>query len=194
MRETAKLVDDVGVQFRIFQALGVAMHAIEGERPLLVGTILRMHERQIEKGAHVGRGAIEAVKDGAAGDRPRQRVCGEGARLPTEHVARKLVEQDQQRERTLRALLPFGVLGGGGDLVEAEKMPADFVIERGVLFKPALGADVAPERDHVGGFGRIRGHGSQAAVSGSSRKARRRIFPTLDFGSSLRNSIWRGTL
>ena len=66
-----------------------------------------MLERQIEKAAHVGKGAVEAVEDGAAGNGACQRIGGESARLAAEHVARKLVEQDEQRQRALRRYAPI---------------------------------------------------------------------------------------
>src|SRR5450756_1769391 len=99
--------DDIGVPFRPFQAVGVVARAIERDRPFLISQLLRMHERQIEKAEQVGKRAVEAVEDGAAGDGMRQRVTREHARLPAEHVARELIEQDEQRQRALRVPVSY---------------------------------------------------------------------------------------
>ena len=39
-------------------------------------------------------------------DLSRQSVARKGLRKPTKHIARKLIEQDEQGERALRARLP----------------------------------------------------------------------------------------
>src|SRR5450759_3486549 len=138
VREAAEAADDIGVPFRPFQAVGVIARAIERDRPFLISELLRMHEWQIEKAEQVGKRAVEAVEDGAAGDGMRQRVTREHARLPAEHVARELIEQDEQRQRTLRVRFPIGELAGGGGFMQLEEAPADVVIESGVLLEPCL--------------------------------------------------------
>ena len=60
----------------------------------------------------------------ASGSVAKARACA------AEHVARKLVEQDEQRERAFRRLLPGGELAGRRGFVDGEKAPADFVVER----------------------------------------------------------------
>src|SRR5262249_54983779 len=49
--ESAEAADDVGVQFRPFEGVGIAARAVERDAALLVGEILGMLERQIEERA-----------------------------------------------------------------------------------------------------------------------------------------------
>ena len=49
--------------------------------------------------------------------------------IAAEHVARKLIEQDEQRQRAFGGLLPSGEFAGGGGFVGREKAPADFLVE-----------------------------------------------------------------
>jgi hypothetical protein len=59
----------------------------------------------------------------------RQGIGGEGARLAAKHVARKLVEQNEQRQRTLGASFPCGQLAACRRFVGFEKAPANLVVE-----------------------------------------------------------------
>ena len=94
VREVAEAANDVGVQFRPFQAVCIPARAKERDRLFLVGENFRMLERQIEKATQVGERAVETVEDGAAGDGLGRRIGGEGARLSAEHIARELIEQN----------------------------------------------------------------------------------------------------
>ena len=118
VREAAEAADDVGVDSAHFNAVGVADRAVERDAALLVGEVFRMLERQIEETAHrrVRRGRSRA--DGAA-RRPRvpSGSVAKARALAAEHVARKLVEHDQQRQRALAALLPAGERAGGRRLI-----------------------------------------------------------------------------
>ena len=83
-----------------------------------------MLERQVEElplgQRHL---PVEAARERALGDRAGQRIGGEGARIAAEHVARELVEHDDERERALGGLLPVGKLAGGGRLVGSRNAP-----------------------------------------------------------------------
>jgi hypothetical protein len=152
VREAAETADDIGMQFRPFDTVGIARGLEQSHRALLIGEVFRVLERQIEEAAHVGDGAVEAVKNGAAGNFARQRVGGEGALVTAEHVARKLVEQNEQRQRAFGIPLPCDELAGGGVFVELEKAAVDFLIERRIFLEPAFRPDRAPEGDDFGGI------------------------------------------
>ena len=49
MREAPEAADDVGMQFGIFEVLGIVGVAEQLHAAKLVGDLLGMHERQIEK-------------------------------------------------------------------------------------------------------------------------------------------------
>ena len=62
MREPAEAPDDVGVNFRPFQAVGVAGRLVKRDAALLIGEIFRMLERKIKKAAQFFRHlAVEAA-------------------------------------------------------------------------------------------------------------------------------------
>src|ERR1043165_3653309 len=113
MRETAEAANNIGVDLGPFQAIGIARRFVKRQAAFLILHVFRMLERQIEEAAQVGEGAVEAVENGAAGDGTCQRIGGESPRLSAKHVARKLVEQDEESERALRACFPFGQVAGG---------------------------------------------------------------------------------
>src|SRR5882757_9631319 len=93
MREAAEAANDIGVMLGPFGRIRVAARAIEGDAALLVGEIFRMLERQIEEHPLGGRdGLVEATRDRARRDLASQWIGREGAGVPAEHVARKLVE------------------------------------------------------------------------------------------------------
>src|SRR6185503_16033152 len=173
VRKAAEATDDVGMNVRPFEAVGVARGLIAQEPALLVDQTLGMLERQIEETAHLGIGAVEAVEDGAARQRARLRVGGEGALVAAEHVARKLVEQDQQRQRAFGAVFPRRQLAGGGGLMQRQEAPADFVVERRILLAPALRSDIAPERHDLGGLGCGLVHGRTRFTPPAARPPRR---------------------
>src|SRR5450631_3385187 len=190
VREAAEAADDVGVDFRPFQPVGVADRLVKRKAALLIGEVFRVFEWQIKEAAQLGwHLAIEAAHQGAGGNCPRQWIADEGARLPAEHVARELIEQNEQRQRAFRVGFPSGEFAGGGSFVNFKEAAANVVVESGVLLEPAFRPRLAPERDHIGGrrqSGRLR--------HAPSRSARRRILPTLVFGRSSRNSMYFGIL
>ena len=77
------------------------------QRALLIGEPLAVRERQIQELLLLGRQAsIEAPLDRSLGDVEGLVVGGEGPWRAAKHVARHLIEQDAQRETTLRASPP----------------------------------------------------------------------------------------
>src|SRR6476620_4325170 len=67
-----------------------------------------------------------------------ERVGGEGSRVTAEHIAWKLVEQNEQRKRALRAFLPVRKFSGGGRFVRIEESLANLCVEGCVLDEPAV--------------------------------------------------------
>ena len=89
--------------------------------------------------------------DRAIGRAAGGRVVREGARAAAIHVARELVEEDDQRERAVGGVEP-GVDATAGALLDAAREPvADLVVELGRAREPHLADAVfEPEREHVG--------------------------------------------
>lgn len=105
--------------------------------PVLIHQILRMLERQVEEPADV---ALDLqVMPGlqrAKSEHPRQRIGGEGMARAPEHIARKLVEQDQQGQRALRSLRPgIQFSPGGGEMRVPEAAP-ETGVESVILGEP----------------------------------------------------------
>src|SRR5712671_7003491 len=148
VREAAEPADDVGVMLGPFDRLRVVGRAVEGDAALLVGELFRMLERQVEEHPLGGRDElVEAARDRARRDLARQRIGREGAGISAEHVARKLVEHDQERERALRISIP-GQLARGRSLVSSTEVTADLGVEAGVLLEPFVRPGGAPEGEH----------------------------------------------
>src|SRR5258706_7341256 len=87
----------------------------------------------------------------------RQGVDRERARRAAEHVARELVEHDDQREGCERGGLPAFALAARSALPDSEKAAADFRVERLRLLEPQLARPAAlarirrtePEVEHL---------------------------------------------
>src|SRR5262249_50083036 len=103
------------------------------------------------------------------------------------------VEQNEQRQRALRVVLPTRKLSGCCCFVGVEESFADLFVESGIPFEPAVRPGLLPKRHSVGC---ALDHADLLCSfdNNSSRSARRRILPTLVFGNASRNSICRGTL
>ena len=97
--------------------------------------------------------AVEMQGHGLARRCQRKRIGGKGARQAAENVARKLVQQDHERQATLRTLLPGLERASAGLLIERQEAPANVRIERGVLLEPGLAVAAEPELEHL-----LRGH------------------------------------
>src|SRR5690606_31193834 len=77
-----------------------------------------------------------------------QRIGGVHVPGAAERVARKLVQQDQQRQRAGRAAFPVIEFTPGGSHVQVQETFAECLVEGRVLAEPALGTRFAPEPDH----------------------------------------------
>src|SRR5262245_28933290 len=122
MREATEAADYVGVQFRPFQIFDISNRRVEGDTHVLIGQIFRVLKWKIKEAAHRNRNlTVEPAHDCAGGNRARERIGHESPRVAAKHVAWKLVEEDEQRESALRALLPIGQFSGSGRLVAFEK-------------------------------------------------------------------------
>jgi predicted O-linked N-acetylglucosamine transferase (SPINDLY family) len=151
VRKPAEAADDVGVVLGIAHALGVVGEPAQGGAAFLIRQRLRMHERQVEEAPlRIGEGGIKAAGDSALGDAAGECIRHEGPRIATKHVARKLVEGEQQREGTVRGRFPIGQLSRSGCFVKEEKPGADFIVDQGVPLEPALRPEPAPECNDVG--------------------------------------------
>jgi hypothetical protein len=105
--------------------------------------------RQVEEAA-LGHGElkVEAARDRAYRDLARERIGRERTGAAAKHVARELVDHDEQGEYAFGGVVP----GEGARrrcLVGREKPGADLVVERGVLGEPFVRSSGAPEGEHV---------------------------------------------
>src|SRR5262249_42171578 len=150
MREATEAADDAGVLLGIFQEFVRAGAARELDAVLLVGELLRMHERQIEELPRIMRHLlVEPAREGARRNSTRQGIVLVGAGVAAEHVARELVEYDDERERPLRRLLPCRQRARDGGVPDREEPYRDLGIERRILLEPFVRPGGAPECEHV---------------------------------------------
>ena len=107
MGKSAEAANNVGVVLGVFCDFIIAQAACQLESSFLIGENFRMHERQIEELALLLRHlAVETALESAIGDGAGDRIGLVGPRLSAEHVARKLIENEDQRERALGRRLP----------------------------------------------------------------------------------------
>src|SRR6516225_12494851 len=107
VREAPEAADDVGMSLDVSRELIVAIAARERHAAFLIGEIFRVLERQIEELALGMRDPpVEPASHGAIGDGAPAPIARVGAPVAAEHVARELVEHDDERQRALRRLLP----------------------------------------------------------------------------------------
>src|SRR3954468_19686766 len=98
-----------------------------------------MCERQVEEIAlRQLQFLVETPLDGTLGDRQRQRVGSESARGSAEHVARELIEDNDERQRAFRRRLPVGQPSRGGGLISGQEAFADRGVKGGVFRIPLL--------------------------------------------------------
>src|SRR5258708_25704129 len=139
VRESPEATDDVGVSLGVFRELIVAVAAREREAAFLIGEIFRVLEWQIEELALVMRDvAVEPASDGAIGDGAGSTVGLVGAPVAAERVARELVEHDDERERTLRRLLPGRELAVAPALPEPRNTRRDLGLAGRLLLAPRV--------------------------------------------------------
>ena len=95
-----------------FSSSASPVGAEQRDAAFLVGEVLGMLERQVEELRSRRLDLpVEASRQRPVGDRARQRIGGKGARAAAEHVARKLVEHDGQRQRALGRAPPSPASG-----------------------------------------------------------------------------------
>src|SRR5712691_4320123 len=158
LRKPPEATDDVGVSLGVFGEFIVAVAAREREAAFLIGEIFRVLEWQIEELALDMRDlSVEPASDGAIGDGAGNPVGRVGAPVAAEHVARELVEHDDERERTLRRLLPGRELAVATGLPEARKARRDLGVEDRVLLVPLVRASGTPECKDLHGADRLGG-------------------------------------
>jgi len=106
VRVAAEARDDVEMLLRPRQRLGEPFGrqlAEQAQRFVLVGHLLGVLERQVGEPALERRQLqVAAVGDQLPGDRQRRGIAGERTRAVAVHVARELVEQQDQRQRAAR--------------------------------------------------------------------------------------------
>src|SRR5262245_29444101 len=97
MWKTSEAPDDFGMQFCPAGKVGIAERAHQCDGALLVGEAFGVLERQIEEQA-LGRRdlSVESAHDCASGRGARKRIGRESIRLAAEHVARKLIEDENE--------------------------------------------------------------------------------------------------
>src|SRR5215472_6971174 len=160
--ESAEASDDVGMLLGVFRELIVAVAARERDAAFLIGEIFRVLEREIEELALGVRDLpVEPASDGAIGDGAGNPIGLVGAPVAAEHVARELVEHDDERERTLRRLVPVQLAVAAG-LPEARKAQRDLGVEGRVLLEPLVGPGRAPECEHLHRPDRLGGGAARA--------------------------------
>src|SRR5262249_13236119 len=98
-----------------------------------------MYQRQIEKlPLRVRHLPVEAAPDGAIGRRAGELVRRVAAPVSAKHIARELVEYDDERQRTLRRVIPSRQLAFAGGVPEARKPSCDLGVEQCILLEPLV--------------------------------------------------------
>ena len=110
-----------------------------------------MLQRQIEEAADVapGRKVVPGFQR-PQGEHPRERIGGEGVAGIPEDVARELVQQDQQGQRSLRSLRPVIQLTARREEMRGLEPLAEPGVESLILGEPLRGPGLFPEGDDVG--------------------------------------------
>ena len=108
MRKTPEAFDDEPGTFGV-RRIGSADPTRKRDRPLLIGQAFRMLEREIEE--HLQLGIDSAIMPGP--DRrvrflARHRIAGEHSRRAAKSVSRKLVQQEQEGQRSIGPASPIG--------------------------------------------------------------------------------------
>ena len=157
--------NDVGMDLGVFFAFGIAGVAAQRDAALLVGEILRVHQRQIEEALlRQSEQPVGAPRDRRFGNRARRRIGCERARVAAEQVAGKLIEQDEERQRAVRRRPPVLELAGCRSPVSRKESCADLGVEGIVPLEPFRRPGRALEGEHV--LGTCKGLGALHARSG----------------------------
>lgn len=152
MRKAAETLDDAVVMLGpsvIVRSLHPGLEQLH--LPALIRHVLRVLQRQIEEPADVAlrRQIVPGLKR-AVREHSRQRVGGEGVRRAPEAVPRKLVQQDQQRQRALRRLRPVIQLAPGRGDMGVMEAPPELGVKGVVLGEPLRRTGLFPEGDDGG--------------------------------------------
>jgi hypothetical protein len=153
VREAAEALDDLAVPDCIAQLLRVEiLHQLAAQD--LVGERLAVLERQVgEKLLRLRQRLVPAALEDHARRRERLGIRREGPRLAAEHVARKLVEYNDEREAAVRRVGPVSEQACRGVLVKRQEARADLGVEGRALDEPVLGVLDEPEAQNLGGLG-----------------------------------------
>lgn len=147
MGETSKSADDVPMPFGMGEP-GLPQSSIEQDRKVLVDEVLGMGKGQAEEQPQVSIDRLHIPRClRQAGDMSGQGVRCVHVRGATKGVARKLVEQDQQRQRALGGIQPSVAFTANHRPMQVEKTLAKASVERWVLGEPLIGARLPPEPD-----------------------------------------------
>src|SRR6266436_10193562 len=139
VREAAEAADDVGVKLGIFEGARILRGTAQVAAVLLVRERFRMHVGEIEeRPLRLGGLPVEAAVDCTAGRGAGEWVGHERSRGAAEHVARKLVENDDVGERAGGIVLPGAERSRNCCRVEAEELSANFGIHGAVSHEPSL--------------------------------------------------------
>lgn len=110
MRKPAEPLDDGAVAARESQTVDIARQRAQRLAAALVHQVFRVHERQIEKAPQrQGEGAVESPRHREVGERAGVRIGGVGPRLAAKHVAGRLVEKEDQRQRAGGRFTPWQI-------------------------------------------------------------------------------------
>src|SRR5688572_30621829 len=126
----------VGISVRGFREGAQRLNELAGAQ--LIRQRLAVLERQIDEQAlHRQQLAVVCLRQRMARGLEGERVGGEGARRAAEHVARKLVEQHDERQAIAWRLLPAREPAGSRRFVRGKEAVAHLLVERLAFFEPA---------------------------------------------------------
>ena len=172
MRKAAEALDRVVMKLRPANQVLVLRRSKELEAGFLIGETLAVLEGKIKERL-LGQLnlAIEAAFDRPSRDGERQRVGRKGARRAAKHVAWKLVEHDDKRERAFSLAFPVAELAELGRLMRDEEFLRYLMVELRVGFEPTLRPGLPPEGKHLFGRRDLR-HGSLMTAAPEKASAR----------------------
>src|SRR6201996_567974 len=126
-----------------------------------------MMKRRIDEGAQLAADLpVMARRNGTVGDVARSRIALIHPCRAAKRIARKLIEQDQQRQRAVRRRRPAIQLATASRLIDAQEFLAKQPVEIRILAEPHRLAGLLPERDDIGRRDRLRLGVAAARVAG----------------------------
>lgn len=141
MRKAAEARDDCMVTPRVIHVVRisviVARTGKQVQRHILARHVFRVLKRQInECSLDREQRAVETMRDRIARDTLRMHVAGERSRRSPVHVARKLIEEHDQSQRSLGRCLPGVVTTCRRSTLQRAEASGNFRVERIVFFEP----------------------------------------------------------